>query len=66
MNNYAMVDENNIVFNIAVWDGETSWTPGCRVFLVREGEWVDVGYLLVEENGDYRFEAPQQEEPQPE
>jgi len=47
MSNYALVDENNIVENIIVWDGNTeAWQPpnGMTAILVKEGVFVDLGY----------------------
>lgn len=30
---WAVIDQNNIVVNIVIWDGEKPWSPpeGCRV-----------------------------------
>lgn len=60
--NYAMIDENNIVFNIAVWDGQTEWNPGCSVFLIRENEICAIGYTLVQTENDYSFAEPEEPE----
>jgi len=41
--NYAMI-ENGVVFNVAVWDGETAWEPGCEVVDITD-TYVGPGWL---------------------
>lgn len=56
--NYAMVDKSNVVFNIAVWDGQTEWNPGCKVYLIRETDQCAIGYVLAQTEVGYTFLAP--------
>jgi len=43
--NYAMIDSSNIVYNVSIWDGDTStWTPPTDTTCVAIGtERVGVG-----------------------
>lgn len=60
--NYAMIDENNIVFNIAVWDGETQWNPGCVLLKVEDEMECHIGWVVQYDDEEYSFHAPESEE----
>lgn len=39
---YAMI-RDGVVFNVAVWDGESAWEPGCEVVDIT-GVYAGVGW----------------------
>jgi hypothetical protein len=44
MDRYAMV-KNNVVENIAIWDGTTPWSPdGYTIVRIGTGVMVDIGW----------------------
>lgn len=50
---YAVIDSNNYVVNIALWDGVSEWSPGPGLSLIQlqEDQFVDIGWTYDEETG---------------
>lgn len=50
---YAVIDSNNYVINVALWDGVSEWSPGPGLGLVQlqEEQLVDIGWTYDEETG---------------
>ena len=50
---YAVIDSNNYVVNIALWDGVSEWSPGPGLILIQlqEEQLVDIGWTYDEETG---------------
>lgn len=59
MKRMAMI-QDGVVFNIAVWDGISTWDPGVPVVDVTDMPQVDIGYLYDGQN----FTAAPQIEPE--
>jgi hypothetical protein len=52
--NYAIIDDsNNLVINVAVWDGTTPWDPGAGLYavLIPEGSQAGIGWTY--EDGEF-------------
>ncbi len=60
MPNYAVVDENNIVKNVIVWDEASAWTPPEGHFIVKVLDEVrcDIGWI----HNEGQFAAPTEPE----
>jgi hypothetical protein len=50
---YAVIDSNNYVVNIVLWDGVSEWSPGPGLSLIQiqEEQFVDIGWTYDEETG---------------
>jgi len=44
MSRYAMMEGDQVI-NVAYWDGETPWEPGCEVVELPEGSRVGPGWI---------------------
>lgn len=60
--NYAIIDENNLVVNVALWDGETPWDPGPGLYIeaIPEGSSAWIGWSYEDGN----FIPPVEPEPE--
>lgn len=59
---WAMIDANNIVENVIIWDGLGDLFSGKTIVQLEDGEWCSIG-ALYEANGTPRFieqEVPQE------
>lgn len=61
---WAMIDNNNTVYNIIVWDGQGNLFEGMKVVQLEEGEWCDMGSLFTE-NATPRFTPQEQSQETP-
>lgn len=54
---YAIVDQDGIVVNIALWDGQSEWRPGPGLTAVlAEGAEVQIGWI--HDNGSFYPPSP--------
>lgn len=59
---WALINANNLVENIVIWDGQGEIFSGRTIVQIEEGESCNIG-ALYEENGTPRFieqEVPQE------
>jgi hypothetical protein len=54
---WAMINENNIVDNIIVWDGQGELFSGKTIVQLQDEEWCNIG-ALYEATGTPRFTEP--------
>jgi hypothetical protein len=54
---WALIDLNNLVENIVIWDGLGEVFAGKTIVQLEEGEWCNVG-ALYEATGTARFTEP--------
>ena len=57
---WAMINEDNIVENIIIWDGTGDLFLGKTVVQLQEGEWCDMGALHTPNANGLRFTAVEQ------
>jgi hypothetical protein len=58
MSRYAVMNSDTVE-NVALWDGETPWEPGCEIVELPEGSPVGPGWTR---NGGEWISPPQPEE----
>jgi hypothetical protein len=51
---WALIDANNLVENIIVWDGQGDIFVGKNIVQIQDGEWCSIG-ALYEANSGVRF-----------
>jgi hypothetical protein len=61
---WAMIDANNIVENVIIWDGQGDLFSGKTVVQLQDGEWCSIGASYAED-AVLRFVAqPEPQEPE--
>ena len=55
---WALIDANNLVENIVIWDGQGDIFVGKNIVQLQDGEWCSIG-ALYDENGTPRFTEQQ-------
>jgi hypothetical protein len=58
---WAMINENNIVDNIIVWDGQGELFSGKTIVQLQDEEWCNIG-ALYDATGTPRFTAVEEPE----
>lgn len=59
---WALINVNNLVENVVIWDGQGEIFAGKTIVQLQDGEWCSIG-ALYEVNGTPRFieqEVPQE------
>ena len=57
-----MINENNIVDNIIVWDGQGELFSGKTIVQLQDGEWCNIGALHDPNSNEARFTAVEEPE----
>jgi len=58
MARYAVIDSNNVVVGVVIWDGKAQWSPPEGLKVVLGSNRSEVGYLYNPQ--DDSFSAPKQ------
>ena len=59
---WALIDANNIVENVIIWDGQGDLFSGKTVVQLQEGEWCSIGASYNPNATESRFTAVEQPE----
>ena len=51
---WSLIDANNLVENIVIWDGQGDIFVGKNIVQLQDGEWCSIG-ALYDENGTPKF-----------
>lgn len=58
MARYAVIDENNVVVSVVIWDGVAQWAPPAGTLAVLGSNRPEMGYIYNPQDGT--FSAPQE------
>jgi len=59
---WALIDLNNLVENIIIWDGQGELFEGKTIVQLEEGEWCNLGALYDPNSNEARFTAVEEPE----
>ncbi|QKN82052.1 hypothetical protein [Scandinavium goeteborgense] len=57
---YALINIDNIVTNIVVWDGEGEMFDGFQIYKIEVGDFVGPGYIATRIENKWFFTAPEE------
>jgi len=54
MYRYAVINADNIVVNVIIWDGETKWSPPAGHYVVRHDQ-CDIGHIYDPDSNTFAY-----------